>query len=106
MATPQRPYTDWTPLRNYFEHRHIQRGERLLLTADDLRQILDTQELPDSVSRVTYWDPLMGTGGTGLQGVLHEAQLLPVAFEWEGNHDARPRLRWVILVRWGAGVTE
>lgn len=102
MAT----HTDWTPLRNHLRHHAVQPGQRVLFTVQDLQHILQGQTLPDSINRVTFWDPLMGKGAGGLQNVLNEAQLLPVAFEWEGQFDARPRLRWVILQRWGAGVVE
>jgi hypothetical protein len=80
-------------------------GQRVLLTTGDLRQILRVSTLPDSVSRVTSWDPIMGKSTGGLQSVLNEARLLPMAFEWEGDPDSRPQLRWVVLVRWGSGVT-
>jgi hypothetical protein len=106
MVTTQKPDTSWTLLRDFLDQKRIQPGERLLLTIEDLKRILERQELPDSVNRVTSWDPVMGKSEKGLQGVLNTAQLLPVAFEWEGSPQTRPRLRWIILLKWGRGASE
>jgi hypothetical protein len=43
----------------------------------------------------------MGKAG-GLQRVLRDLRLFPVAFEWEGAPDARPVLKAVTLVKWDA----
>lgn len=102
---PQKPYTKWEPLTNHLRGLDLQPGARLLLTAEELKRILGVPQLPEAPNRVASWDPVMGKEEHGLSGVMNQAELLPVAFEWEGEPKARPRLRWVILVKWGAGVT-
>jgi hypothetical protein len=105
-ATTRKARTDWTRLRQHFREHPVQPGERVRLIRQDLQRILGVTDLPKSINRVTLWDPLMGKRVGGLQNVLNEAHLLPVAFEWEGQNDQRPTLRWIILQKWGTGVMK
>jgi hypothetical protein len=94
--------TDWTRLIEHLDQ--LRMGEERRITVEELRSIVGSQELPESVNRVTLWDPLMGKKGGGLQRAIREAQCVPRSFEWAGSHDRRPELLAISLLRWGRGV--
>lgn len=73
----------WKRLADFFATRQLQPGERLTLSSDQLCTVLGVKVLPPFTSRVTAWDPVMGKPG-GLQRVMKDAKMMPVAFEWRG----------------------
>ena len=98
------PNVRWAPLGRYLATLGLQPGETTTLSLEELRRILGVTSLPDVISRVTFWDPLMGRSNGGLQRVLNSAQMIPVAFGWSGDYTRRPKLSGVVLQKWGAGV--
>jgi hypothetical protein len=94
----------WAPLGKHLVGLGLKPGQTVTLAIDELRRILGVTTLPNVVDRITFWDPLMGRSGGGLQRVLHEARMIPVAFGWTGDHTQRPQLSGVILQKWGNGV--
>ena len=77
----------------------MQPGNRVTLTAEELRNVLGVITLPRFASRVTAWDPVMGKPG-GLQRVMKDSKMIPVAFEWQGPYSSRPVLASVTLMKW------
>ncbi len=94
------PRTDWTRLYRYLREKNLEPGTCVKLTAVELQGILSVDALPRFASRVTAWDPVMGKPG-GLQRVMKDLNMIPVAFEWQGPHSARPVLTSVTLMKWG-----
>lgn len=90
----------WKRLADFLASHQLNAGDQLSLSYQQLCSILGVKALPPFASRVTAWDPVMGKLG-GLQRVMKDAKMMPVAFEWRGPSTSRPVLASIILVKWG-----
>ena len=95
--------TGWSRLDRYIAGKNLKVGEKLTLTVGDLQRVLGVTVLPWFANRVTAWDAFMGKPG-GLQRVMKDHSLFPVAFEWQGGQTQHPMLASVTLVKWGGVV--
>lgn len=90
----------WKRLAEFLATHPLKPGDQLTLSYQQLCSILGVKALPPFASRVTAWDPVMGKPG-GLQRVMKDAKMMPLAFEWQGPFTSRPVLASIILVKWG-----